>query len=384
MLQRLAAVAAFLVLVPTVGLAQEAAYAKAGVSRAELDVQGVKCVEEARGVRPRNPAYTPPYTPNAYAAAGTAFAVGVMQGIAEGKARNAYIDACMRDQGYGRVTLTPDEQASLKAAKSPAARDAWFDAFLAKDLTSRVQVALTPKVPPIAAAVAEPYAIGGLRIDPATIAVAPGAVEAKQSLLTAQAGHRRTAVLKQDFRVSGPLDIRAEAGAVFHQVSYASGPRGAFSGDTQWCGPVRNNSVRGRISMPNCIWATFDGYQAAAPAGARLWLQGDGAPAGPPATIRDATLALEESDQDLIGPMELKLRLARLTKAGAMLEAIASRDGETVEVWSGFVTLDGGQGALPFWGKRLRLTRVGDLVTATLEEGDGRGWLDLAPESTGR
>jgi hypothetical protein len=54
-----------------------------------------------------------------------------------------------------------------------------------------------------------------------------------------------------------------------------------------------------------------------------------------------------------------------------------------VRVWSGFVKLENGQGELPFWDKRLKLTRTGDAVQASLtEDGDGRGWLDPAPAKT--
>lgn len=357
-----------------------ALFAKPGVGRAELQAQGRTCLDEARGAKPRNPAYTPAYAPNAYAAAGAALAVGILQGMAEAKAQNAYVEACMRGAGFAKVPLTPDEEARLKTAKGQDGRNAVYDAFLAQDLTARIEAALVPAVPPFAPAAAEPYAIGGLKLDPATIVVAPHGVAPKQALLTARAVHRRTAVLKADFPVSGLLDTRAEAGAVFHQVSYAAAPKGGHTGDTQWCGPVRNNSIRGRISNPYCIWATFEGYQTALPYGAKDWLKGDGAPAYPPGLVKGATLTLEESPTDLIGPVDLVLNLVRLTKAGAQVEAVATRDGQKVSVWSGFVKLENGAGALPFWDKRLTITRTGEAVDPQLVDGgDGRGWLDPPP-----
>jgi hypothetical protein len=357
-------------------------FAKPSVGRVELQAQGRMCLDEARGAKPRNPAYMPTSAPNAYAAAGAALAVGILQGMEEAKAQNAYVEACLRGAGYARVPLTPNEEAQLKAAKGEDARNAFYDAFLAQDLTARIEAALVPAVPPFAPAAAEPYAIGGLKLDPATIVVAPQGVAPKQALLTARAVHRRTAVLKADFRLGDMFDIRAEAGAVFHQVSYAADPKGGYTGDTQWCGPVRNNSIYGRISMPYCIWASFEGYQIALfyDHEATDWLKGDGAPIYPPGLVKGSTLTLEESPTDLIGPVDLVLNLVRLTKAGAEVKAVATRDGKRVSVWSGFVNLENGAGALPFWDKRLMITRTGKVVHSELVDGgDGRGWLDPPP-----
>jgi hypothetical protein len=74
------------------------------------------CLDEARGAKPRNPAYMPTSAPNANAAAGAALAVGILQGMDEAKAQNAYVEACLRGAGYARVPLTPNEEAQLKAA----------------------------------------------------------------------------------------------------------------------------------------------------------------------------------------------------------------------------------------------------------------------------
>jgi len=44
-----------------------------------------------------------------------------------------------------------------------------------------------------------------------------------------------------------------------------------------------------------------------------------------------------------------------------------------------FVKLENGAGELPFWDKRLKITRIGDSLHAVLTpDGDGRGWLDAA------
>jgi len=350
-------------------------FAKSGVSRAETQVQGQQCWDEARGVKA--PSAPVPYTPSSSvaAAAGAGLAVGIMQGYMQAKAQGGHVDDCMRQHGFGKVTLTADEAAGLAAAKSQEARVAWFDSFLAKDLSARVAVALVPAVPPLAPAAAEPYAVGGLRLDPATVKVYAFGIAPKQTVLTATAAHRRTAVLKADFPVAGLLDQRAEVGAVFHQVNYSAkeGP----IGPTAWCGPVANNSIRGRITMPYCIWSTFDGYRVAQPLSGESWLAGAGF-AGPTLTAPASALLLDESDRDLLGAVEISLNLARLTKAGAFLEAVAEHDGKKVVFWEGFVPLNAeGRGELPFWRQRLGIVRTEGALRASLtDDGDGSGWLD--------
>jgi len=350
-------------------------FAKSGVGRAETQAQGQQCWDEARGVKA--PGATVPYMPSTSvaAAAGAGLAIGIVQGYVQAKAQGVYVDDCMRQHGFGKITLTPDEAAGLAAAKSPEARSAWFESFLTRDLSARVAAALIPAVPAFAPAAAEPYAVGGLRLDPATVKAYAFGILPNQTVLTATATHRRTAVLKADFPVASLLDQRAEAGAVFHQVSY--GATGAPAGATAWCGPVANNSIRGRITMPFCIWSTFDGYRVAQPLSAESWLAGAGS-AGQPVMAPASELLLEESDRDLLGPMEVSLNLTRLTKAGAFLQAVAARDGKKVVFWEGFVALNAeGRGELPFWRQRLRIARVEGALRASLtDDGDGKGWLD--------
>jgi hypothetical protein len=372
--------AAFLTLAmaPPASAKEAQIFAKPGVGPIETQAQWQRCWDEARGVKA--PSAAAPYTPSnsVAAAAGAGLAIGIMQGYMQAKAQGGYVDDCMRQHGFGKITLTADEAAGLAAAKSQEARGAWFDSFLAKDLSARVAAALIPAVPPFAPAAAEPYAVGGLRLDPATVKVYAFGILPNQMVLTAKASHRRTAVLKADFRVAGLLDQRAEAGAVFHQVSYRA--QAEVPGATAWCGPVANNSIRGRITMPFCIWSTFDGYRVAQPLNGESWLAGAGS-AGAPVMSPASELLLDESDGDLLGPVEVSLNLARLTKAGAFLEAVAAHDGKKVVFWEGFVALDAeGRGELPFWRQRLRIVRKEGALRASLtDDGDGSGWLDRKP-----
>lgn len=354
-----------------------AVYAKPGFGREAMQADGGACWDEARGGKPRS-VPTSVYTPNLYAAAGAALTTGFLQGIEMGKAQVAYLDVCMREKGYGKLELTPDEDAAFARRKDEAGRAAWLDEFLAKDWSERIAKAMVPAVPPFAPAKAEPFVFGGVRIDPARLKVAEGAVALKQPLVSGPIAHRKTAVLKQDLKIKAILDTRAETGAIFHQVQYARA--GYPAGATQWCGPVSNNSIKGRIALPYCFVAEFDGYQMRGAMG-ETWLQGEQTANTPPQKVANGPLVLEEAETDLLGDMELLLKPVRFHKNGVYLEAHAVGPDGKVEIWSNLVKLDAeGRGGLPFWTYRLDIQRTGDTLSARLVEGgDGRGWLDMYP-----
>ncbi|WP_174280490.1 hypothetical protein [Sphingomonas bacterium] len=48
---------------------------------------------------------------------------------------------CMADRGYILLTLTADENKALSHARGLPARDQWYDAFVAGDLSARIAVA---------------------------------------------------------------------------------------------------------------------------------------------------------------------------------------------------------------------------------------------------
>jgi hypothetical protein len=48
----------------------------------------------------------------------------------------------MRARGYGKLTLSNDEEAELRSAKSEADKSAWADNFMKRDIAARVAEAL--------------------------------------------------------------------------------------------------------------------------------------------------------------------------------------------------------------------------------------------------
>ncbi|MDB5443158.1 MAG: hypothetical protein JWP73_1534 [Phenylobacterium sp.] len=356
-------------------------YAKPGAARADMQAQGQACWDEARGIRPPSAGYLV-YRNNPAATAAGALGAGLAQGFLQARAQQRSVETCMRAHGFGKLELTAEEVQDLQTAKTDAARASWLDGFLAKDLTARITTALTPAADPMPAAKTEPYVVGGVRLDPAKLTLSTGPVKAGEPLLAGVAAHRRTAVLMQDFQVSRFLDERAEAGGVFHEVSYQARPEGGLSGDTQWCGPISNNSIRGRVTQPRCITAGFEGYEVVMPTRAELWLQGNGHPVLAPRVIKGSQLALRPSDKDLLGPLDVTVKVDRIAKGGVGLEAVAQNAKGKVTFWEGFVRWDAnGAGELPFWGQTLRLKRQGDAVEAQLTpDGDGRGWLEIGAD----
>jgi hypothetical protein len=143
---------------------------------------------------------------------------------------------------------------------------------------------------------------------------------------------------------------------------------------------VANNSIRGRIRMPYCFIADFDGYQATQNMG-ETWLAIE-TPATPPVgKIKEGRLALDETGVVAAEPLQLELVPTRFTKAGVFLDAKAVRDGKSVTFWSDVVPLDAdGRGRLPFWNHVLEIQRTDKTLSARMVGGgDGAGWMDLRP-----
>lgn len=344
-----------------------ALFAKPGVGPAATDTEIKACAEEAQSIKPRvnMPVVV---NPNPYAILGGAIAAGFIAGYEQGKARNAAVETCMRGKGFGKLELTPEEDAEATALKTDEARIEWRAAFLGKDLAARVQTALTPAVPQLEDAKDEPLVTGGVRLDPAQLSTPQGPVALKAPLLTGEIAHRRTATLAEPFDLPGMLKTHADAGAVFHQV--------VFDDVTAWCGVLASKPLLTGVQHDtHCIATDFSGYQVVYSWDAKPWLAATSRGA-PPIVAKEGRLVLKESPTDLIGPMNIVLQSVRFTKTGVGLEALVFRDGEKLTLWRGEVALDAeGHGALPFWTHRLQLQKTGKTLTATLTpDGDGRGW----------
>lgn len=307
-------------------------------------------------------------------------------GQARGKAQ-AY---CMVNMGYVSVPLTEDEAKAFRKVKQPA-RLEWEKQFLTQDLEARIAAVRTPAVPPLPAYRAMPDTIGGLKIDVASLARRDGEIAVGGVAITGKAERARTAVLSTPIATpEGQVQVTGEPGAVFHLVDYRP-QRAALlrnQGST-WCGPVTQTAASSPPAPATyCFTSTPDGYNVFRPSGF-AWL------AGP---YRDGfvlpqyhnPIVLEERDQDDLGPFELEITIADLTRSRIEVEARAVRDGKRVLVMKRELKFDGdGKATLPLWSRRAVFTRPAKerdevetrstpkLVTVSLDDqGDGHSWRD--------
>jgi hypothetical protein len=294
-----------------------------------------------------------------------------------------YVRRCMRRAGYGWVEFTPEEQAALDTRPAGEARNGWIDAFLAGDLSNRIEDARRPFLPLISAARTEPMVVGGARFDAAEITLAHQmVVQPDTTILTGTIGHRRTARLRNALDISAGLELHADAGTIMHQVVAA----GKFDPQaTYWCGPMQASGrllLHWKSRQLVCITNGEEAYEVWGDEGPPFLAQG-------PDLRPDATetpipfLVLDESDDDLIGPMAFALVVRQVYADSVALEARATRGGRTVAFWKGDVAFGpGGKAVLPFWSHRLTITnRVTELRIAYTADGDGTGWdaAKLAP-----
>ena len=316
-------------------------------------------------------------------------ALGIAEGVQHAHQVSAAADMCMLSLGYTRLPLNESESQAMRAAHGPDAKKAWIRAFVAQDQSARIAEAaansmVLPQLAP------EPFAVGGVRLDPATIKLTDGAQQDGRPLLTVQAAHRRTAVLASDVEGRAVLRLRLKGGATLYAVDAigSASPEQA----TLWCGTASVVAFGREKPSGACVFNTDQGGALIPADPDAAWMM---SPEDIPAQVRPGSittgqLALTPADGDTIGPMDVSIEASWINDSGVTLRATATRDGRKVRIWTRKLPFDAqGHAVLPFWSKRLVLARSYDrpadryFVTASLtEDGDGTGWTDERPVST--
>ena len=352
-------------------VAYDRVWAKVGATEAGMEADDAACQKGAAHVplQFNTVAYGNPI--------GAAIGAGIVAGIQRAQAQNAFMKRCMKKAGYTEVHFADEEMKTLATAKSKDAKRAWLDKFYAGDMALRIEVAKRGVVPPLPDAVEEPFAIGGLKINPAALKPAADPVGAGEAALTGQAGHRRTGRLVHAVEVAGVSHPRADANTIFHEVVYAAADDPAR---TYWCGMMLRKPLVGPETDLDCVSTNEKGYLLQQSAG-EPWLAS--VPAKwTPFFWKDSTadFSIAESQDDLLGPVPFSLIVKRLTRSGVALSAEAATGGKTVVFWTGTVTFGpDGKAILPFWTHRLVFTRADDKVLVALAaDGQGKGWDDPA------
>ena len=358
-----------------VARADDHMWSKMGATEAAEQADWAACKQDSKTVPIHmNGAVSVPVSPAG--AIGGLIALAIIEGVKKAQAEAAFDRHCMKRHGWVWLPLTPEEEAALSHQKSPADKAAWVDAFYAGDIGARLDTAARPAAPVLPIAVDEPMTLGAVRFDPAALTAAGGPVAVGQPVLTGKIGHRRTATLNAAVDVAGVMKLHADAGTVFEAVVI---PTDFEPYVTYWCGPMRAKPALASARVTDdCVTLEDSGY-VILPAEGESWLSDPPDPASPQKwKTAAADFSMTESDQDLIGPMDLTLTVTKVTPKAITVEAKAARDGKTVTVWGGALALAAdGTAVLPFWSHRLVLTRAGKTVTAAYTpDGDGAGWLE--------
>jgi len=372
-------------LVPLPAFAATSVWTRTGNDRAAAEADLAAC-QNAAGYVPARPSDTGGATVSGALLFGVAgAAAGYMVEAARANAwdsdhRPESADRCMRRHGYVRVSLTGAEQTALDALTTPSARSSWMNAFYASDLTGRIAGLREAALPWLPEAKAEPDVFAGVRFDEEKLTRTGAIVVEGHPMLVGPVTHRRTARLHGALDVDAGMKVHADAGTVMHQVV---APGHSALQQTYWCGQMHMTGgiLRGGSRVgPVCIANGDETYELGAGDGP-AWLNRTPDPAATPVIIRDSPIALDESDQDLIGPMDFALRVMQVDADAALLEARAYRGGQTVWFWQFHLPFDkNGKAVLPFWGHRLTLTQ-GHMVVKVdyTPDGDGSDWNAAVP-----
>jgi len=327
-----------------------------------------------------NPVPVGPVTGGLTTVAGAEIGFVIVGLIETSHQRRLAASPCMRNLGYGLVRLEPVEDRAYRRLETPEAENLWRQAFLSQDLTTRLNVALTPAVPRLPPYRDQPFTQGGLQVDPDSLASAPGPVQVNGVVLTGKATRSRTAVLAEPFQTdAGYIQVAGSPGTVFYQADMRPQREPLLRQDgATWCGPVTQTAARGPSSIETyCFAGRDDGYEIYQTNGYD-WF---GGAYGDGFTLPRFTkpIVLRERDHDDLGPLDFEIRAAAIRYNNIDLKAVLRRGGTEVIVWSRRLKFNAeGVATLPLWRLRLALTRFGTISVKAIvdDHGDGHGWRD--------
>ncbi|HEX4184183.1 MAG TPA: hypothetical protein VHY34_13090 [Caulobacteraceae bacterium] len=333
-------------------------WGKTAASAAALESDSARCAEEAKSVK----AGTRELPLDVHGLANI-WEQAIVQHIDDVALRRAYLSRCLHKLGWRPVPLTAEENSSLKAASTSDARSHWEDGFFARaDFANRLQATATMPLPEISGGSA---VYGPMRIDLDKLVPTPGVVKSGDTLLKAPAEHLRTARVTAGATLSVLNGARFEAGTTLYAARLMHwGQERSF-----WCGPIK----AGHFTLRGCVRNDEDwGFVAAVGQGPTWAVSSTDQDAFDP----DLALNIEPSDHDLVGHFDVYLVVRNITATDVRLEAVLNYGKEWEDIWAYSLPFDSnGRAVLPFWSRRLVLTRAGDGVSTNLEDGgDGTGW----------
>ncbi|VDC50148.1 MULTISPECIES: hypothetical protein [Brevundimonas] len=218
------------------------------------------------------------------------------------------------------------------------------------------------------------FVVGGVRFDPSALVVDGSPLGPRGVLAKGTMSHARTGRVTQDIEMGTMLNARIPAGAAAHQVEIFRGL--ALGGRTSrfWCASVSALTVFGRQNdQLTCFRRAGEGYEGVWPDQGRTWLATTDQSTTPVFRRADA-LHIEESEIDLIGPMEVRLEIQRIVRDLITVRIFARRDEQDALVMTVTRLVENGQAVIPMWSHRLVLTVADGKAQASLTaDGDGEG-----------
>ncbi len=218
------------------------------------------------------------------------------------------------------------------------------------------------------------FVIGGVRFDPTALVVDTAPQGPRGVVARGVMNHALTGRVTQDVEMGSMLNARIPAGTAAHQVEIFR--ELALGGRTTrfWCAPVSALTVFGRQNdQLTCFRRAGDGYEGVWPNQGRSWLATTDQSATP-VLRRAEALHIEESQTDLIGPMEVRIEVQRIVRDLITVRIFARRDEQDALVMTVTRLIENGQAVIPMWSHRLILTVADGMAKATLTaDGDGQG-----------
>jgi hypothetical protein len=288
------------------------------------------------------------------------------------RARDAGEKVCMRNLGYFAVPLTADEAAQY----GKGSHETFERSFLAGDMSARIKAMNANAVPLLPGYASEPMVYGGLKIDPASIALSAPDNDGAGVILTAKATRVHTATLVTPIATTdGKVRIAADPGAVFHQVDHRYQHAPILRAQTAtWCGPV--HQVGTGAADFYCFTARDDGYEIYQPSG-ESWYAGPYTD-GLMLPRYTKPIQIQERASDDLGPLDVTLEVRDVHEHYMDLAAYVTKDGGKSEIWSGRCNFNSSrQTTLALWNQRLQLTRAehGSHLKLSLQpNSDGQNW----------
>ncbi|MBV8977450.1 MAG: hypothetical protein JO261_05040 [Alphaproteobacteria bacterium] len=295
------------------------------------------------------------------------------EGIREQRLAGA--ELCLRTLGYVALPLTEAEAQSYRALPSDA-RPAWEATFMASVPAARIAAESAPLFPPLPHEEHEPFAQGGIRIVPESLA-ATVAPLASGDLVTGKAERVHSATLRERIAVShGDVTITAEAGTAMYLAEFRRQsqlllrPAGAT-----WCGAFSESSRNGPVTRTWCLTTRHAGYEVE-PADGEPWLA---APIRKLNSFPLYTSAVHLDEQPAAGdtgPLDFAIVVKAVKPRLAQLAAVIRHDGQETEIWRRTVVFNHkGEAEIALWSMRLLLSHGDGAISGTLaKDGEGADW----------